>query len=320
MSALPRPIILAIDVEPDARQQQGDSFGGRGSQDSLRQFEVLRERLEAVTGRAVQFNWFFRFDPQIAKIWGRPTWIADAFPDLLEMVSDRRDYIGIHLHLWRWNPTRQHWFSDLSDPAWLDECLRTSIETFQQVFGHRPEALRFGDRWLNQQAVDQMQALGIRYDLTIEPGYPHEPIFDDPWATAPLPDYRHAPRAPYRPARGDYLRPSLAAENGTGLWMLPLTTSHASWRLTRRAPYIVKAVQSANLSLNSSRVSSLLAARLGEPAATPLVMVMRSGDLASPRYRANFLRTTARLEKHSAMASCWFTNPATAIAGIGNRD
>ena len=42
--------------------------------------------------------------------------------------------------------------------------------------------------------------------------------------------------------------------------------------------------------------------------------VLRSGDLATTRYRENFLATTAKLAAHPALARCELTTPAEAVA------
>ena len=178
-----------------------------------------------VTDTSVRFNWFLRADPQVQGSWGAAHWVADACPQLIETIERRRDHCGIHPHLWRWDPRRATWFNELSDPGWAAECLQTSIAAFQRLFGRVPEASRFGDRWLSQPAVELLQASGIRFDLTIEPGLPDEPVFDDPRATGRLPDYRAAPREPYRPSSGDFLVPLRGAASAEALWMVPVTTT-----------------------------------------------------------------------------------------------
>jgi len=198
VAASVRPIILAIDVEPD--QRKTDICGGwDGSIRCLPRLEEHRSRLEKATGRPVQFNWFIRADPQIHIQFGGADYVATACPDLIKTIDQHGDYAGVHVHLWRWNRKLGVWFNDFRDPDWLAECLVTSIDSFRRIFGHRPEACRFGDHWMNQTAVDMMMASGVHYDLTIEPGLTASPVHDDPLATALLPDFRRAPRAPYRP-------------------------------------------------------------------------------------------------------------------------
>lgn len=158
-----------------------------------------------------------------------------------------------------------------------------------------------------------MQASGIRYDLTVEPGIPDEPIFDDPHATGWLPDYRASPREPYRPCGGNFLAPDHDAANHSLLWMVPLTTTAPVWRLMRRPPYVLKASRPPNLSLRSTYVGAHLRTQLDLRTHAPLVVVVRTADLGQARFLRNFLQTTRQLVTHVALARCEFTNPPRAV-------
>jgi hypothetical protein len=308
-----RPVLLLVDVEPDDRKTCA-SGGWNGSREGLRHLEDLRRRLEDVTAARVELNWFLRADPQIEKTWGKAGHVVDACPRVLKAITDHGDSCGIHPHLWRWNARRGQWFNELKDPEWTRECLHTAIEAFRGIFGSSPESCRFGDRWLDQRAVESIGDLGIRYDLTIEPGLPDEPIFDDPHATGWLPDYRGAPREPYHPSAGNFLAAEPRGTDGQSLWMVPLTTTAATWRMVRRPPYFLRASRSPNLGLASFYVWPHLRTQLDLETKAPLSIVVRSGDLANERFLKNFQRTTRELVKHPALGRCEFTNPAAAIA------
>ncbi len=313
-----RPIIFAIDVEPDDRQTEKGKSGWESSEEAIDKLESLRTELETATGRPVRYNWFFRLDVQIAETFGRADYVAEACPRVIRAVIERGDPAGIHVHLWRWSPKRSAWFNDFADRDWVAECLDVSMKTFEGVFGYRPNMARFGDRWLSQQAVDAMGEAGILYDLTVEPGLPGGGIHDDPHATDELPDYRRAPRYPYQPTRGDYLLPSSKFKSER-TWMIPLTTTAPAWRLVRRAPYIMKASRSPNLALSTSYVWPHLDKQLAKPGDAPLVFVFRSGDLGNPRFKRNFDSTTRLLARHPALRYCTFTDPHDAIEHWLNR-
>ena len=314
-----RSILFVIDLEPDERKTDRGDEGWGGSNQALAALEDLRNRLEERTRARVQFNWFLRTDPQIQQTWGRAESVADACPEILQTIAVHDDYCGIHPHLWRWDGRRSTWFNDLSNVDWTAECLQTAIEGFQRIFGRRPGACRFGDRYLNDDAVRLMKGAGIRYDLTIEPGLPDEPVPGDPLATRRLPDYRGARREPYRPSPANYLAPDPEAEGMCDLWMIPLTTTVPAWRLVRRPPYVVKASRSPNLALGGSCWPHL-STQLELETPVPLVMVFRSGDWSAPRFRRSFLRTTGGLANCPALAGCEFTNPETAIARWRHRE
>jgi hypothetical protein len=307
-----RPIIFAIDVEPDDRQTAKGKSGWESSEAAIDKLELLRTDLETATGRLVRYNWFFRFDTQIEQTFGRADFVAEACPRVIRAVIERGDAAGIHVHLWRWSERNSTWFNDFADPDWVAECLAVSMKAFDGVFGYRPDMARFGDRWLSQQAVDLMSDAGIHYDLTVEPGLPGGGIHDDPRATDTLPDYRRAPRVPYQAQPGDFLEPSSRFEAGR-MWMIPMTTTAPAWRLVRRAPYIMKASRSPNLALNTAYVWPHLEKQLAKPNDAPLVFVFRSGDLGTSSFKRNFDSTTRLLARHPALRYCTFTDPPSAI-------
>jgi hypothetical protein len=311
--AVARPIIFAIDIEPDDRHTAKNASGWESSEAALDKLEALRAELEIATGRPVLYNWFFRCDPQIEQTFGRADYVAEACPRVIRAVVERGDAAGIHVHLWRWSEKNSKWFNDFSDRSWIADCLSVSIKSFEEIFGRRPPMVRFGDRWLSQHAVDLMSHAGIRYDLTVEPGLPGGGIHDDSHATASLPDYRTAPRFPYQPRKENYLEPS-SAPKPDDIWMIPASTTRPAWRLVRRWPYIMRASRSPNLALSSSYVWPHLQRELAKPSRTPLVTIFRSGDLSVTRFRRNFESTTRRFAQHPALRYCEFTDPAGAIA------
>lgn len=309
-----RPILLLIDVEPDARAVLERSSGGWGaSAAALDHLARLRGELERATGEAVRFNWFIRADPQIAVTWGRADWVVEACPGFVRIVERTGDHCGIHVHLWRWSAERKAWYNDFHDPDWTDECVDTSVSAFRSIFGKAPESNRFGDRWMSDHGLAVLRRGGIRYDFTIEPDLPRVPIPDDPHATGWLPDFRGAPRQPYVASSTDYLKPA-PATGANDLWMLPLTTTKRAWRLVRRAPYVVRGSRSPNLSLDHSYVWQHIKRELDRPTPTPLVVVFRSGDLARRSFLRNFLSTTHDLARHPALPFCEFTGPAEAVS------
>jgi hypothetical protein len=308
-----RSILLLIDIEPDPRKTRGNSEEWEGSQRALPHLEALRREFEKRTRSRVSFNWFIRADPQIQKSYGRADWFTEACPQLVRTIKENDDECGIHPHLWRWDTRRAEWFNEFNDPHWTAECLHISIQAFEEAFGRSPDLCRFGDRWLNQNAVELMRASGIRYDLTIEPGLPDEPVFDDPDATGRLPDYRESPRAPYHPSKENFLVPETGEVNDSSLWIVPLTTTAPIWRLKRRPPYLIKASRPPNLALSSSYIWPHLQEELKLKTKVPLVVVVRTGDFTKSRCLQNFSQTTQELVKHPALKDCEFTHPADAV-------
>ena len=312
-----RAIVFAVDLEPD-EQVCGPHDPWTGTQRAREELRPLRLRLEQATGAPVQFNWFVRLDPQIEKTWGRPDWVAMACPDLLREIRASGDFTGMHVHTWKWHPRRETWFNDFADAAWRAHCLKTSAEAYHAMFGKAPVASRFGHRALGPEDVAVLKRLGVRYDLTLEPGAPSHRLSSDPLAISPLPDHLRAPRAPYQPSPHDYLTPA-KEEQKSGFWMVPISvTPRPHWCPMRRWPFGVSKHLPMNLVLYPRRIWENLAAELagepGEPSArAPLVMVLRSGDLARPRFRANFRWVMDRLCVHPGLRRCRFVGVDRAI-------
>ena len=92
-----RCIVFAIDAEPDGRKRiQGDEW--EGTQVALRELAQLRSRIEELSQTPVRLNWFLRFDPQIEATWGRPDWVLEAWPSLIQWIERYGDFTGIHTH------------------------------------------------------------------------------------------------------------------------------------------------------------------------------------------------------------------------------
>jgi hypothetical protein len=232
------PVVLCIDVEPDRRDPSpGAPEPWRGYEGAQRRLADLRLRLAAATGRPVHFAWFLRMDPQIAGVWGSAGWVTEHHRAHLDEVARCGDEIGLHPHAFRWLPRERAWECDFGDPDWLAHVLTTSVEAYRRAFGRDCTALRWGDGWLDTESVDRAERLGVRVDLTLEPGAQGgRPTSAAPErTTAPLPDWARVPRAPYTPSRADYRRPQRGAR---GIRMIPLSSAHV-WlgprhRLRRR--------------------------------------------------------------------------------------
>jgi hypothetical protein len=311
MSTAQRHIIFAIDVEPDGRKPlREDTWAGLDI--TLRELSKLRLHIETLTQTPSRFNFFFRFDPQIEQVGGRRDWVLQAHPNLIPWLQEHGDFTGIHPHFWRWDEHRKHWFNDFADPAWRAHCLHSTIEGYRSIFGVRPIASRFGDGWLSSELIGLLKEEGIRYDLTMEPGVPGHPVFDDPYASAWVPDYRRAPRVPYHPSEADFLAPqppSIHEPPENPIWLVPVTTTTpAAWARARHFPFLQKASLTLNLVLDPRRVWTHLSAEIDRICAEPLVFVLRAGDLENPVFLRNFGFIAERLAKHPGLKRCRFTS------------
>ena len=208
------PIVLAIDVEPDNRDDPpGSGVDATGFRRTVEWLAALRPRLEDATGGAVHFAWYARMDPQVTEQGGRPDALVAGAPDAVESIVAAADVIGLHTHAGRWDAARAVWVVDHADPAWIDHCVTSSAEAYRLRFGQPCREHRFGDRFTSPGILDRLAEQGVRVDLTPEPGQRGR---RRPWgvrhATGVVPDYVREPRAAHR--AGD--RP---------LWIPPLSSA-----------------------------------------------------------------------------------------------
>jgi len=225
--AEPVPVVLCIDCEPDPRMiDPSDPPPLAGYQLVHDFFAQWRAPVEDLTGAPVHLNWSFRMDPQIATAYGSPAVFVERHPELLARVRDAGDGLGVHPHAFRWDGRAGTWVLDLADSTYVRECLELAAGTFREAVGESPMLLRYGDGFLDQTVIATADALGIAYDLTLEPGQPARPVWETTLgelATAWLPDWRRVPRYPYHPAVDDYRRVA-AGGRGRAIRLVPLSS------------------------------------------------------------------------------------------------
>ncbi len=219
------PVIFCVDVEPDPRLvNRGAPEPWVGYEVTQRYLRDLRPRIEAVTGAPVHYSWFLRIDAQIEP-YGSATWIVDRYPAHMEEIQRAGDEIGVHPHAYRWLEDERMWMHDFGNQAWVDQCLSMALEGFAKALGRPCVSLRFGDRWMNTATLNLAEQLGVRFDLTVEPGTPPYPTpMPGERASGPLPDYRPVPRVPYTPSPSDFRRPG--RRDARTIRVIPLTSGY----------------------------------------------------------------------------------------------
>jgi len=215
---------MCIDVEPDEREiNSAIPEDWRGFEGTFKFFSDIRPRLEEATESPVSFSWFFRMDPQIEHTYGLSWWVAKRYGEAIKQLELAGDEIGLHTHAWRWDGVLQKWIVDHGNQKWIEHCLHTSSEAYRCAFGRLCHSFRFGDQWMNNETMGLLEALGVKFDLTIEPGREASPaLFLEELHTGSLPDYTATPRWPYRPSREDFRKDGHT--QGRGVWVIPLST------------------------------------------------------------------------------------------------
>ncbi len=226
------PVVLCIDVEPDARVfPRGDARPWSGFERCAERIAPLRAHLAQSTGAPAALTWFLRMDPQVAETWGSPGWVAETHADALARLAAAGDEFGIHTHTWRWDEQADAWLADYEDEAWAEHCLSMGLAAFESAFDRPCLSHRGGDHFLCGSMLSRLEAAGVLTDLTIEPGWPPVgPPGGEP-AAGSLPDFRSVPRKPYRSTPASF--PVPGDGNADGPLLIPLFSPPAIRRRHR---------------------------------------------------------------------------------------
>lgn len=219
------PILFCIDAENnDFDPPRGDPTPWTHLEACFDHLGAYRQRLEQATGTSVALTWVVRADPQVGAIYGDLDWGLRTYASKWRELASKGDDIGLHPHPQRWSEVEQGWCGGQDDPTWIEQVIRDSFEAYRKVLGRAPQTFRFGNRFMSQDIANVIERLGMRFDLTLEPGYSGR---DGSLAwhrvPGPCPDYFDVPRVPYRAVAGNYREPE--AERVAGIWHIPMSTA-----------------------------------------------------------------------------------------------
>jgi len=221
-------------------------------------------------------TWFLRVDEQM-EAYGLLDWALRQFSGTISDLEGKGDEFGLHFHSYRRNKEKSGWHQDYVDERWLGEALEAAVSTYATALGRRPRYFRFGDCWLSEAVVSQLESLGIEYDLTLEPGRAAKRAAEPDIGFHS--DYTRMPRRPYRASHGNFLEPDAA--NGRNLWMLPVSTSCLAhpghWHPGDREPHRIGQL---NLGFDPGFILPFIDSALRSR--QMVVTVARTGDLDWP--------------------------------------
>jgi hypothetical protein len=234
-SSAPIPTVLRIDVEPDEHQPSPGERPWNGFLAMFEMVETLRGWLSDATNHPVRPAWLIRLDPDIERAFGRTDFPVRRHHDLFDRILKHSDVLGVHVHALRWNTEKAVVFSDYADETWGAECLQVAASTFQDCFGRLPQVMSFGGFFMCDSVLDAAVDLGIRADVTVEPGLPpqHDNVSFGAYSTAPSADFVRCPRLPYYPSRRAFDIPATSVDDVRPLLMVPLISGDTSPILKR---------------------------------------------------------------------------------------
>jgi hypothetical protein len=222
----PIPTVWRIDVEPDDFQPDVNEQPWDGFVSMVKLVEGLRNRLAARSVRAVHPTWFIRLDPDIERCFGRHDYVVQRHGEEFAQLAHHQDPLGIHVHAHRWDAERSVTFSDYADNVWTTQCLTVAAEIFAQCFGEPVRRSSQGGYFLTEKILDTAIALGIKVDVTPEPGLDAkiaDPSFGA-YATAASGDFRICPRQPYYPSRQSLNVQSSSLADHRPILIVPLSS------------------------------------------------------------------------------------------------
>ena len=285
------PTFVNFDVEPAGFQRDQTSW--RGFREWVDLVDGIRRELADRTGRSPRFGWYFRMDPQIATVHGDAAYAARRFTDLVEHLEEQGDVFGMHVHPLRWSDEQQLWVHDLADHDWMAHCIQTAHAAYTDFFGIPPVRFRGGGGFLDEELVEVIDRLGVRVDLTLEPGFQwpaHQlrtEVDVSPCVGSSV-DCSTAPRAVYRPSVHDFRRPD--ATGGRRVVMVPLSASArmpekpAWWRVARALRHPrgrrARVVRPASRWPSPTFFWDLLAAEAGSARKSHISLAVRADPLA----------------------------------------
>jgi hypothetical protein len=321
------PVLLVIDVEPDGFFVDPDArLPWRGFEQAWTWVQSARRTIAAATGAPAQFCWGVRLDAQVERVYGSAAWPLRHYEPQLADFLQHDDALGVHTHVYRWDEPQHGWVIEQGDPAWVEHNVRLSVRTFEDALGRRCDFFRFGDRWMSDAAMTLLDELGVRFDLSLEPGRRQVPSYHpDKPSTGFVPDQRAVAPRPYRPARGQFRSHDPARR--AGLIEIPVTTAVVrpldslrarptpacalEWLKHRLRPWI----DTAGLHHEPRRFRSLVDVAL-EAGAPHLSLTVRTDSFTRNLKTGDLDRSIALLLAHPLAARFEFTTPARLVAGI----
>lgn len=296
------PVILGVDVEPDARVVDRRNPSWDATVALFPRLADLRRRINAMSPNPLRVTWFPRADPQVEVSNGSADWALRRFQPDWRTVTLEGDEIGLHMHPWRWDEAAGGWCQDHADEDWVLQCARSSIDAYRAVFGETPAAYRGGDRYLSNGMVRLLEEEGVQLDLTLErmPGV--ERLVGSERGTGSIPDGTDIPLCAYRPSAADFRVADPARTSGPV--MLPLT----AYRHRTLKPWLPN-------TLFEDALDSVLADASGD-GLTHLAFVARS-DLAAKAEWDDFVENVFSLARRAREGRLVFMTASEAWERIG---
>lgn len=218
------PVMFNIHVEPEMRIIEYKKKRWLGYENLHAFLLEKRPYLEKATGKPVKYNWLFRLDAQIQHVYKKPDWAIQQYRALINEAIAAGDEIGVHLHSWRPYQTwwRKSWIAEFSDGDWIRNCIDSSHQAFINSLQFQPRSFSFGDQYMSEDVLTQLESLGYRCDTSMHPKHllRLDPLLaKGERSTGNIPDYQETPRKPFKPSHKNLTKPIPGDERS--IWEIP---------------------------------------------------------------------------------------------------
>ncbi|WP_411819224.1 hypothetical protein ABFZ85_09705 [Hyphococcus formosus] len=222
------PIHFGIDLEPDTPLPEIGNAPFESIGFAFRDMFARRQEIADCTRAAVQYGWYVRMDGHIEKLYGSRHAIADRYQSELEAAAAAGDEIGMHVHVME-KPEGGVWRANYADRARTEDEIEKSVEAYEAFFGRKPRSARMGDMWAQGYCAEKFEALGIRYDLSLESGLRAQGfgrLYPGTNSKGVRQSLLAMPVMPYQPSRSEFREPG--GDDARDIWMIPLSSAKRS--------------------------------------------------------------------------------------------
>jgi hypothetical protein len=218
------PINYNIHIEPDGYFIGLDEKNRlTGFENAIRNVERIRQKFHEV-GKTFNVQWLVRADKQIEKVYGSVDWIFKEYEKEINVLKDKGDEIGIHMHLYQWDEGLGNWKLNFDDKDYTESLVEQSVNAYRTHFNEAPSIYSMGDTWTDTHLINYLASFGIKYELTTVPRRGIKPFssFNGQYSGKPA-NYINMPSHPYFPDSSDF---TVESKKRDGLAIVPLTTGN----------------------------------------------------------------------------------------------
>jgi len=224
-------IVIGCDTDPDRQSiiddLPGDRLSWRGMTEGIPETKSAVAHITDSDGKSPVFTWLFRVDEQIKILYGAYNWVLENYKTFIEDLESAGDEIGWHPHFYKPDDEHRIWYQELEDVIWQCAMLESGFKSFNEIFPGRPESVRMGWIYHNNETMKKLNELGIKIDFSAVPR-----LRTDFKNKLKFPyniyDWYSTGSDIYRPSKADYRRAAKKGESALSILEVPNFIS-TSW-------------------------------------------------------------------------------------------